>query len=61
LFLIEIIDLIIPPKTPPVTPKRVMIAQFIPMVAEASGSPKQVEHAIIESGSSKNMHRTEKR
>jgi len=39
------IDLMIPPRTPPVTPNRVMIAQFMPSVAGAVGSPKQVEQA----------------
>ena len=40
-----IIVWITPPKTPPVTPSKVIIAQFIPSVAAALGSPKQVEHA----------------
>ena len=38
-----IIVWVTPPKTPPVTPSNVMIAQFIPCVAGALGSPKQVE------------------
>ena len=37
-----IIVWITPPKTLPVTPSKVMIAQFIPCTAGALGSPKQV-------------------
>jgi len=44
------IDLIIPPRTPPVTPNKVMIAQFMPSVAGAVGSPKQVAQAWEISG-----------
>ncbi len=37
-----IIVWVTPPKTPPVTPSNVIIAQFIPCIAGALGSPKQV-------------------
>ena len=46
----EIIDFIIPPSTAPVTPSSVIIAQFIPNVAGASGAPKHVAHAKAISG-----------
>ena len=45
-----IIVWITPPKTPPVTPSKVMIAQFIPCIAGALGSPKQVAQACKLSG-----------
>ena len=46
----EIIDFIITPSTAPVTPSNVIIAQFIPNVAGASGAPKHVAQAEAISG-----------
>ena len=45
-----IIVWITPPKTPPVTPSNVIMAQFIPCIAGALGSPKQVAQACKLSG-----------
>ena len=45
-----IIVWITPPKTPPVTPNNVIMAQFIPCIAGALGSPKQVAQACELSG-----------
>jgi len=50
LFEIEIIDLIIPLNTHPVTTSNVKIAQFIPSVAGESGAPKHVAQAEANSG-----------
>ena len=52
------IERMIPPNTPPVTPSSVMIAQFSPCEAGALGSPKQVEQAKIRSGMSSTKEKT---
>tara|TARA_B100000315_G_scaffold134237_1_gene123652 strand:+ start:170 stop:499 length:330 start_codon:yes stop_codon:yes gene_type:complete len=53
-----IIVWITPPKTPPVTPSKVMIAQFIPCAAGALGSPKQVAQPNKLSGVKASMKRS---
>ena len=48
---------ITPPKTPPVTPSNVIIAQFIPFTAGALRSPKQVAQPNKLSGVRASMNR----
>ena len=52
-----IIVWITPPRTPPVTPSKVMIAQFIPCTAGVFGSPKQVAQPNKLSGVKATMNR----